>query len=275
MESKSIVAEEIRNINSIIKEELGINDDVQRISETVLKEVVNNKEGRQKYQFSFNGKTISIFLIFNDYEHSSDIPIENKKIYGVSDFSNDRIIVYGYRINGRLNKPNFMEVLTHEILHFYNVSVSGSNGLLKSDRSKKIYYTSTNIIMDNNASKEEKIIAYSIYMSYKFENNAFGNGLYSYLKSRDDVFYDKNSIMNAVVESKFYRRLEILKKANEIIENNKDAAQKIAEQKYGKTYEWLKKIIDFSIKNCRRQIGRAVSKYNKDWPFGRNIEILV
>ena len=49
MESKSIVAEETRRINNIIKEELGINNEVSKLAYIVTNAIITNDDDMQCY----------------------------------------------------------------------------------------------------------------------------------------------------------------------------------------------------------------------------------
>jgi hypothetical protein len=116
---------------------------------------------------------------------------------------------------------------------------------------------------------------FQVVLSNRFEANAFENGLYSYLMSCNLQFIGEEE--DAMQESIFYKRLIILKKANKAIKEFPNDAKRIAETTYGKTYEWIKKLSDSALKNCRRQIGRALIKFRNDydWSHGGNSTITI
>ena len=262
---------EQQEIDKIITEELGINDEVSRISYYLTKEAVNNPDDKQLYRIVLNGEAWGVVINISNVEKNSDIQSEERDYNGITFFSNRIIQITAYRVNGKIKPNKFREVVAHEILHAFNIATSKKDGFIRTERNFNIYKKAVEEIK-NGVNDINKYIGYVIYLSNKFEANAFENGLYSFLMSCDLMYFGDEK--KAMTESMFYKRLVILIKANKAIKDNKEEATRIIETIYGKTFKWLEKLSEKSLKNCRRQIGRAVVKFRKDYDWTHGGKIL-
>ena len=269
MESKSLVAEETRRITNIIKEELGINNEVSKLAYIVTNAIITNDDDMQCYNVTIADDNRWKILVEVKERQKYD-----KDYLGVTYFSERKILFSIYRVNGKIKPNKLMEVVSHEILHAFNISTSKKDGFIKSETNKNLYVKAATEAR-NGATDLNRYVGYVIYLSNRFEANAFENGLYSYLMSCNLQFIGEEE--DAMQESMFYKRLIILRKANKAIKEFPNDAKRIAETTYGKTYEWIKKLSDSALKNCRRQIGRALIKFRNyyDWSHGGNSNITI
>lgn len=263
---------EILKINRIITEECGINEEVFNLSKKLADTICKNHENKQHYDITIAGDskwrlTVEIF----DVDKNTDIRSEERDYLGVTYFSYKLISISAYRINGKLKQNKMTEVLSHEILHAYNISMSLKDGLIRSERNRNIYVTAAREAKGGRT-ELNRYIGYVIYLSNNFETNAFENGLYSYLMSCDLVGVGDEE--KAMVETSFYKRLVIIKNANAMINKYPEETEKIISNTYGKTLRWIQKLSKSTLKNCRRQIGRALVKFRKDYDWthgGKNL----
>ena len=269
-------AKENDKICEIITEETGINMEVSNLTRIICDKVKSNENGTQSYPLTIAGTKYQIRFYFEDYEKKSEVPEEKTDYTGITYFQVPIINIFGYRVKKRVQVPKLMEVVSHELLHAFNLQMSKKDGFINNKKEVDIYQKSVQNARDKKLSKEEADVAYAIYLSYKFESNAFENGLYNFLMASDDVLVFPGDEMSLLTETMYYKRFTKVKNAYTFVKSNIDAAGKIAET-YGKDYDWLAKTVEFALKNTRRQIGRALAKFKKDydWTQGGKISITV
>ena len=263
--------QEIGNINTIINEELGINDEANALAKSLTSAVCENHEDDQEYDIKIAGDAWHAVVHLTDADKDTSTKNYKRDYLGVTYFGMRTIVITAYRVGGKINPKKFTEVAAHEILHAFNISSSKKDGYIKSERNKNIYVIGATQAR-NGKTELDRCIGYVIYLSNKFEANAFENGLYSYLMSCD--LMTPGDEEKAMTETMMYKRLMILKRANEMIEEDPVAAEKIISETYGKTLPWLRKLASSSLKNCRRQVGRALMKFRKDYDWthgGKNL----
>ena len=267
---------EDRAIEKIINEELGINEDVRVLSYNLTKEVINNYDGSGTYVTScivFN-KFYYFKFTFKDYTKFSAVPdLNNAQYSGVTYFDYKTVIIEGYTIRGKIIEKRLRETLQHEIHHIFEICMSKRDGFLKDAASEDTYKTATEEVKNKQNSETRRGIGYAIYLSHTFESRAFENGTYAFIMSQ--VLHFMGDELEAAKRSGFYQRILLIKEAYKFINNNIEEASVIAEDIYGKSYNWLKKTVSFALKECRRQFGRAVIKAGKDYDWTHGGKTLI
>ena len=269
-------AKENDKIYEIITEETGINREVSNLTRVICDKVKSNENKTQSYPVVIAGAEYQIQFYFEDYEEKNEAPKEKLDYTGITYFQDPIINIFGYRIRKKVHVPKLMEVVSHELLHAFNLQMSKKDGFINNKKEVDIYQKSVQNARNKKLSKDETNVAYAIYLSYKFESNAFENGLYNYLMASGDVLTFPGDEMSLLTETMYYKRFTKVKNAHNFVKNNIDAAEKIAET-YGKNYTWLKKTVEFALKNTRRQIGRAIVRFKNDydWTHGGKTSITI
>jgi hypothetical protein len=188
------------DVNAIIKEEMGISDEVSRMSNEIFNEikrnvknikssVIDNGYGVKEGDFTKDvfGKKLTVFFKQHNFKDKTYYNDYVQK-YGVSAFDsissqrylrNNRLIynmvsIVFVTISGHLNESEIKQDIQHELQHIYQqtkMNKSFGNDDLYRLVYKHIYSTN----------KIEWAIAMVLYMSFKSEIEAFANGLYSYV----------------------------------------------------------------------------------------------
>ena len=262
---------EDRAIKKIIKEELGINENVRALSYEIVQDTIRNYDGSEKYAVSHNvfGAEYKFLFKFKDFPKLSMTPDSgNAQYMGVTYFDHKTVVIEGYTVRGRIIEEKLREVVQHELHHIFELYTSKKDGFFKDDASRSMYFTATQEVKNEENSRARRCIGYAIYLSNSFESRAFENGTYSYIMSQDLTFFGDE--LKAAKESGFYQRILLIRDAYDFVNDNVEESSKIAKDIYGKSYKWLKKTITYCLKECRRQFGRAVVKAGKDydWTLG-------
>ena len=271
---------EDRAVARVIKEELGVSDKVTRTARELSDAIIGayDKPGATftgAYRL-FNEFDYTVKALFTDYPKLSAVPEgDNESYKGVTDFSRGAIIIRGFSIRGRILPAKLREVLQHELQHVYDTVMGGTAGFLKTERDRETYTTAARQGMDESKSRDERNIGYAIYMWHKFEGRAFENGTYAFIMAQDLHF--PGDERKAAKKSSFYPRLLRIREAYDFVTGNKEEATRIAGDVYGKSYRWLLRTVTASLKEARRQYGRAVVKAGKDydWTHGGNTLITI
>ena len=263
---------EIRNINQVINEELGINDESVSLAKKLTSAVCKDTSDTHEYNVKIAGRLWKIIVRLLNIDKNTDIRREERDYLGVTYFDARTIAITAYRIGGKIKPDKFMDVAAHEILHAFNVSSSNRDGYIRSERNKNIYIRAATEAKKGKTDLD-RCIGYVIYLSNKFEANAFENGLYSYLMSCD--LMTPGDEEKAMAESMIYKRLTILKRAEKLISENPEEVEKIVNNVYGKSLAWIQRLSSASLRNCRRQIGRALVKFRKDYDWTHGGKTLV
>ena len=271
----SILREDVeyRNLKSVIQEELGISNEVKLLANKLLHRIIN--EYRPGYKltvtpFSEKCGEYTIFLNLNDYPSRTKAMAAGDDYNGVTYFSKHEMRINGFTVRGKIPSDNLLEILQHELKHIFDLYKSNREGFFNKNSDGETYITAARQATDKSLPKEQRTIGYAIYLSHDFEGQAFESGTYAYLMKQDLAFFGDE--VSAVKDTIYYKRLMFVRYAYDFINANEERAKEIAESIYGKTLNWLKKTVATSLKQTRRQIGRAVAKVRNDydWSHGGN-----
>ena len=107
-------------------------------------------------------------------------------------------------INGIIDNNTLEDSVAHELTHNFQSILKG--GELLNDKTKANYQTANRNFASN--SENVRIIASVIYLTYKFEQDAFLNGAYAYILSEYEKNYD---ITDAYEKTEAYNSLQSLR----------------------------------------------------------------
>lgn len=259
---------EYRKLKSVIEEELGISEEVKLLANKLARKIAEEyKPGYTLKVTPFSEKCGEYTILFDmwDFDKLSDAQKESAEYKGVTYFAKKEIVVFGFTVRGKLFLSKLYEVLQHELKHVYDLYKSGRNGFFKEGKNSRIYAIAATQATNKSLPDEQRAIGYAVYLSHDFEGQAFESGTYGYLMNQDLHFIGDE--VEAVKDTMYYKRLMFVRYAYDFIWDNEGRAGEIAETIYGKSLNWLKRTVAGSLKQARRQIGRAVAKVRKDYDW--------
>lgn len=273
----------IESINKMIKEEMGVNSRVinssfeiyslieksfQEAKSIVVDDGVGQRNGNVKYDFEGKILDIQYFILnFRDrkymekYAEAKGINNDAKSIVLYNKRKNENkyvlngIWLYGVSISGTIQKSELLDGIQHELEHVYQQFKMG-NDFGKED---VIGYVNDGL---KSSDPFEFNVANLVYMSFKYEQEGFANGLYAYCASDPTHYNDR------FLSSPAYKKLLQLKEGRKFLEENisDEHLAKVLE-KYkvlGITQENILRKLDKTINECIRRFGRVFCKVMKD-----------
>lgn len=264
-------------INEAINEELGIADEVRDVSIRLRNEIVSRlkniekksvksgvslKEDNFRTEIANKKMTVQIqYFNFKDKLYYLDYI----KKYGHIDpasFSNDgrvnMIFIRFYSISGYIDERDLFDSIQHEVEHIYQqVKAKKTFG-----ESNLYLYAYKNL---SNEQLESRILALISYLSNKFEQDGYVNGLYAFLKDNYKLMATKDDIK----ESPVYSKLTDLIYAKDFLIKNKNNVKLKEEIEYYRknfnlNYNDFIRLATSSINDIIKKIGRTVIKFKND-----------
>ena len=221
-----------RIVRRVLNEELGINPIVAKATDDVINQIVSKskdemfmlypKKNRhytnKTFNFDYelaNGVTVRIgtgIVDFKDYDEYAEFKTNYPKEYRILASGRTsqnvgsplRIAVYVIRVGGQVIPENY-EILQHEIEHAFQRIMK--NGSLSKNKKKYNKYTDA---MRKSADPLIRKVGRVNYLSYHYEQDAFANGLYAFLKHSD---CDVSNIDDIIKSSLFYKTLNEMRRA--------------------------------------------------------------
>jgi hypothetical protein len=276
MEKEEMILSEDREIRKIITEELGISEEVRRLSDDLCRSIIEQYDGSGRFitSFIFHEKEWVVRLSFADYPKLSLCPGGGDVPYkGITYFDYKTIMVEGFTVRGKIPKEKLGEVMQHELQHVFELFMVKKDGFFDSKTKQDTYIIGAKQATNAGLPKIQRHIGYAVYLWHDFESRAFENGTYSYIMSSSLNF--PGDEFEAAKKSSYYRRIMWVREACSFVAEHREEATKIAETVYGKTYNWLRRTVEYSLKECRRQFGRAVAKAGKDYDWTHGGKTLV
>lgn len=274
-------------LNTVINEEMTINDNVSKILENIIKlfndsfktinfTKVNNTFSMKKISFNYKLENAVVFFKFKCY-NVFDKKYYNtiKKIYNlgngeVNETTKTITINLGY-ISGTLQTP-LSTVLRHEEQHIFQILMGRQiNNWHMNDFGKKIYLKAVEIIKKKTSTIEDYIVAFPLYTQSDNEVDAFINQLYQELVENNIKHLDEDFI---ILNSSVYKYYLMSKKYLRLIKNDRTKYEPNIIQ-FGLTFEKYIKMIDNALNRTIQKIGKVIVKYNKDYPLKGADEIML
>ena len=221
-----------RIVRRVLNEELGINPIVAKATDDVINQILSKSEDEmfmlypnknrhytnKTFNFDYelaNGVTVRIgtgIVDFKDYDEYAEFKTNYPKEYRILASGRTsqnvgsplRIAVYVIRVGGQVIPENYV-ILQHEIEHAFQRIMK--NGSLSKDKKKYNKYTDA---MRKSADPLIRKVGRVNYLSYHYEQDAFANGLYAFLKHSD---CDVSNIDDIIKSSLFYKTLNEMRRA--------------------------------------------------------------
>ena len=273
-------------LNTVINEEMTINNNVSKILENIIKlfndsfktinfTKVNNAFSMKKISFNYKWENAVVFFNFKCY-NVFDKKYYNtiKKLYNlgngeVNETTKTITINLGY-ISGTLQTP-LSTVLRHEEQHIFQILMGRQiNNWHMNDFGKKIYLKAVEIIKKKTSTIEDYIVAFPLYTQSDNEVDAFINQLYQELVENNIKQLDEDFI---ILNSSVYKYYLMSKKYLRLIKNDRTKYEPNIIQ-FGLTFEKYIKMIDKALNRTIQKIGKVIVKYNKDYPLKGADEIM-
>lgn len=262
-------------INEKIYEERSISNEVTLMSTEIFYRImgkiqpysISTDMGNQfEYKhgnFKYSKLNISFNVSWDFYNVGDKTPRTPKmKQFASSDIGKRTISVTIVAVNGKINNESIWEPIQHEVSHFFETSKR------KGVPYKNMFQYKLAVTILQQEEKFTDImvaIAEIIYIGYKFEQRAFGNGAYRYLMNHtDDYFHNFN---NAIKKTKLYKYLTLIDNDIELLKDNSDAEYEITEtlKRFEIPYEDFMDLAKSAREGLVRMCGRIKSKAIDDY----------
>lgn len=271
----------IFEINEKINEEHSISNEVTLMSTEIFYRImgkiqpysISTDMGKQlEYKhgnFKYSKLNISFDVSWDFYNVGNETPrTPEMNQFASADLSKKAINITIVAINGRINNDSVIESIQHEISHFFEVSKR--QGVPYKNMFQ--YKLAVTILQQEEKFTDIMVaIAEIIYISYKFEQRAFGNGAYRYLMNHTDDY--PHNFNNAIQETKLYKYLCSLEKDIETLTITKDTEYEITEtlKRFEITYKALMSSAHSAREGLARMCGRIKSKAIDDYESTHDI----
>jgi hypothetical protein len=255
-------------IKKIIKEELGVSNEVINISKDILKtciemikdaKVVERNDILIKKSFNFNYKVndnnISITVYHRNFLNNDLFTMDGNEYItnGASILigkNHSMCILNIFSICGTLQTGKAMETIQHEVEHIYQTLMMGKNF------GGEMMYAKIKTDLESGDDDENKI-GNMMYLSLKSEQEGFANGLYAYMMDKPLPYSN-----DLLIESETWKNFQLLKQLVSELETNENLKKKFSVyfEKFGITIKDLKQ----SIRNFSSRIGKVIIKVKND-----------
>lgn len=267
-EIKSLIEEKL---DELISEELSVSDNVTRFSRRVGARILNDFKRRPAVkggQFltirqgdftePFLNQQIEVQWTAYDFSDRKYITGDYENV-GMTSNNGKRITVRFITVKGKPNIMEFYQLIQHEVEHAFEICLRGK------PYSNAGNYRIAAHLMHNCRDKMEWIVARLIYISYRFESNAYANGAYQYLMNSNDYINGFRIAIKKTLLYKWLRHLDELEAdVRNFIKNGGDINEYLGH--YDKMNEKLLfKMIERTRKSLARMIGRVIVKAMNDY----------
>lgn len=280
IEQKELTDSILNEITNILNEERGISDIVSnltfKIKNNIISAINNSKSLPINYnevtfkkgtleEFNFNNKNITIKWAYYSFASNEflnnfpyKIPTSNcNKITNDSYILNITIVA----INGNFVLTKIMETIQHELEHIWETS-----NMQYSYKNMDLYEYGNQLLKGQNEYK--KAIGSILYLSQKWEQRAYANGVYQYLINHK---YPEHSRLN-IKETQLYGGLISLKKSVNLLKSIKEPYQHPfirstlvnLKNNFNIQVEQLINMGEEASENIIRILGRTLSKVEDD-----------
>lgn len=282
-------------VRRVLNEELGINDEVYNASNQILnlirQDIENNNNfvksknsnisaTKGSFNFPFMGTSIYVeykSFVFNTLEEYQAAKKENpKELCNASSWcggvnGSGISVVYNRTIDNGYDE-SIRDRIQHELDHvFKSIKIDGnltSNGGLGNKVYNVLHNKCDKSICND---KDMKRIAYLLYYSKKYEQDAYGNGLYNWLMntqtSPEDVI-NQSGIMKNI--NKLRMHIDYLKQLYNL--NDKSIYSKVKKY-YGISLGSIINKGEIALERTKKIINRIIFKYAKETGKRININI--
>ena len=285
MNKDLLIEEELKEeINSLILEELTVNDEVLKTSKMVEDYIIDNIPQKQPFNFSNGGGkrdldfSLKLFdnvlkvnfhvtnfnfkdkQYFNDYNKKYSLDLECKSVYNMIGKRAICLCFINYLSIDFKPLPKFYEDVYHEINHLFQQHMEKHT---YSD-SSKYANISTNIYSENEIEHNSAEI---VYLATSYEQDSYISSVYNFVKHKIYSSFDNIGKIDAILkESDAYNKIYRLKELFNVIHNNKTVYSKILLKTYGfERWDRFDKHIKNAIKRFEKKFAMVARKCKSDF----------
>lgn len=280
----------INGFNNLLTEEMGIIRNVQNDTMNIADKIKYLIKNTVSSPTSFDMTTYKngIFQIDVTTSIDGDVPITKKTInvkWYYFSFSDEQtkeqtilkipmrtsynrklntLSVVVLAIKGVIDSRTLEDSIAHELTHNFQTQLKG-NELLSNDNIKSSYQAVNKNFTNNN--EGIRVIAKILYLTYKFEQDAFLNGAYAYIMAENEK---GNDITNAYEKTEAYISLHSMRHYLDVMKSalvNKrvgEYTKKHCEVEYQMSFEKIINIGEKSYSRYARKLARMYAQALSD-----------
>ena len=262
------------NLHTVLKEELGISKDVINISQNLSNIIRQDSRTKKPTIDSNNVKCIRsmfkynlfdiefnvIYRIYNFADYSEFQRLKDSyQLQSSFSFEKKRLILVGYGYGKIFNEEDFNDGIYHEIEHLYQ-TIKSEKSLNSND--SELYNLAIQSINSNN-NEYMSILGYIIYLSRRFEQDAYSHGLYGLF--RNSGLTTREDIENVLPSTQIYGAyVQLTRCLSYLVHNCTNRNLLNAVNEYGKNFKWFINTTKKAKQNIQRKISRTITKYLND-----------
>ncbi len=263
-------------LKEIIQEELGIHEMVKDASWQIVDKICqdvareeyisdNPLMKRATFNFELNGSKILVscnYFNFRNPDEKNKILSERPELSDSwSAFVRDSMFFLTINIgavSGNFDKASLAENVQHELEHVFQQSKMHKS--FGNEKSNAVYSLVKSYI--HSSDEIERSIATILYMPFKYEQDAFVNGLYGYLFTNVSYGLPANI---AISKSEAYKKVEALRYSINVVKSKpndvNNALEKYRRVNFNITQQRLLDYGENAVSNMLRKIYRTYQKY--------------
>lgn len=273
-------------IQEILKEELGISNEVCEITSKIKQKTsynyslhMNDKDFYSKlnindkvainvfvdgFIISYGEFKIKIYIrVLNNCSEYYDVYLKTYDSF--YSFDHNLITLFLTSKNGKIEWNKHSSSLQHEVEHFYQANLRNKPYLSSDVNNKETIKYNRFIEMLKSKDFYLKKIGLVFYLSYKYERDAYINGLYEKIMEINSESYIQEPI-KILKNYQPYIRINNLKKFLETVENNLKKKNELLEKLNNENidYKTFLNKANWVIKEYTRGFARVIYKSKKD-----------
>lgn len=267
-----------QRIKIVINEELGIAEKVKMAVYDVIEQIKESLKNPITTKMLYNNvklvnsklkvdgfeKIVNVYVNYYNfydkrafYEHCNEYEIEGGRYIGKR-----MVEINCYGISGGIDEQKLFDSVYDTIGHEMEHQYQGFNGSYGLNNGVPLYDIVSYYIGYADGTIE-RIIADMLYGSFDFEQDAFVNGMYFYLKKIGDIIPEWSDVM----DTDAYHRLCKMKIGYKKLQNNINNPEwiKICKKGFKKNPSDILHIVYGGIKRLESKIGKVFIKLRKDF----------
>ena len=155
-------------------------------------------------------------------------------------------------LSGNYLSGEIKEIISHELVHMYGYIKDTEKSTLLNDKDQRLYERAYILYLNSEPDSIPYKVGYSIYMSFRTEQSAMCNSLYSHMceHGKDSLF-----------ETQEYKDLVFLREVIDEVETNTDKYTEVARNNFHRHLDWFKNLIKKTYKEYNIRIGNIIQEY--------------
>lgn len=261
----------IQDTADVLMEERGINNAVKRETSNIsyiidkkLKEIDLEYDVDLKLYyktcsfykniFGVNFKIDTFILFFDSYDESKNFTSLYNSECSIKD---KKIKIVASSIHGQISNSYFEGTIQHELTHLLQFLSRSHNSIFENDET--LYNKSVEMSINNKGFA--KFLGNAIYMSFKVEEEAYGNDLYVQLKNTTHKNW-----RDAYSSTLMYKTIKNMQEVLKCLKNpNKTLIVNKVLTEYNLNKKDIIKRIESSIHRCIKRAGKIISLVNDEY----------